>query len=120
MPRATEAEVLQIIDTTLTSEEVTPFLSAANLLVSSICVDVGYSDDLLEEVERWLTAHLIAVRDPRVSKEKIGDANVEYHGRSGLGLDHTPYGQQVKILEYQGKLAELDTKKRPAEVKTIA
>ena len=120
MARATEAEVKEIIDTELTDEQVTPFLRAANLLVTEVLSDEGYGTSLLAEIERWLAAHFVAIRDPRISKEKIGDADATYQGKTGLGLNHTSYGQQVMILDVHGKLAEIAESKGPAEVKAIA
>lgn len=119
MSRATEAEVKEIIDTTLTDEQVKPFLTAANLLVTDVLSKEGYGDAILKEIERWLAAHFVAIRDPQMAKEKIGDVNATYHGKSGLGLNHTPYGQQVMILDHHGKLAEISSSKGPAEVKVI-
>ena len=70
MARATEAEVKEIIETDRTDEQVTPFLKAANLLVTDVLTGLGYSDDLLKEIERWLAAHFVAIRDPRMTKER--------------------------------------------------
>lgn len=120
MPRVTEAEVKQIIKTELTLEEVTPFLAAASHLVTEILTDEGYGNDILKDIEMWLAAHFVAIRDPQISKERIGDVDATYHGKSGLGLNHTPYGQQVMLLDHHGKLAEIQDSKGPAEVKAIA
>lgn len=120
MARATEAEVKEIIDTDLTEEQVTPFLEDADLLVTDVCAGEGYSDDLMKRICCWLAAHFVAIRDPRIAKEKIGDADGTYQGKTGMGLQHTSYGQQVMILDHHGKLAEVSKARRPAEVKTIA
>lgn len=119
MARVTEAEVKKIISTTLTDEEVTPFLSSANVLITDVLTDEGYGDATLKEIEKWLAAHFVAIRDPQVAKEKIGDVDAAYQGKTGLGLNHTSYGQQVMILDHHGKLAEIAQSKGPAEVKTI-
>lgn len=119
MARATEQEVIDILDTTLENEDVTPFLSAANLLVTDVCGNEGYSDNLMREIERWLAAHFLAIRDPRISKQKIGDADATYEGKTGLGLNHTSYGQQAMILDHHGKLAEVSEAKMPAELKVL-
>lgn len=119
MIRATEAEVKEVLDTTLTDDQITPFLTAANVLVTDVLNGEGYGDATLKEIERWLAAHFVAIRDPQVAKEKIGDVDATYHGKSGLGLNHTPYGQQVMILEHHGKLAEISSSKGRAELKVI-
>lgn len=115
--RASEAEVLAIMDTALTDEQITPFLEAANELVSAILSNEGYGDNLLKNIEVWLTAHLVSSRDPQVQKEKIGKAEATYHGQSGLGLDQTPYGQNVKLLDYKGKLAALSSRSRKTVIR---
>lgn len=117
--RATEAEVKKIIDTTLTEEEITPFLTASSILIDDVLSGAQYSDDLMKQIEIWLAAHFVAVRDPRISREKFGDLDVQFHGKTDLGLNSTPYGQQAMILDYKGRLAEIGNNKGPAEVKTI-
>lgn len=118
--RATETEVKEIIDTNLMEEQVSPFLKVANQMVTDLVSDVGYASGTLREIERWLAAHFVAVRDPRVAKEKIGDAQADYHGKSDMALNFTPYGQQVMVLEYKGKIAAAMKAMRPAEIKAIA
>ena len=119
MARVTEAEVKEVIDTALNDEQVKPFLILANILITDILLDEGYSIDLLKEIEKWLAAHFVAIRDPQVTKEKIGDVDAVYQGKTGLGLNHTSYGQQVVLLEHHGKLAEIAQGRGPAEVKVI-
>ena len=119
MPRVTEAEVKKILSTTLTNEGITPFLTAANVLITDVLTDEDYGNLLMKEIEKWLTAHFVAIRDPQIAKEKIGDVDATYQGKTGLGLNHTSYGQQVMVLEHHGKLAEIAQSKGPAEVKTI-
>jgi len=117
--RATEAEVLELLDTALEEENITPFLDTANMVVSRKLLGVGYSDTNLKVIETWLAAHFVSVRDPQISKEKVGEGDWTYDGKTAMGLDLTRYGQQVKILEDIGILADLDNSKGPAEVKTI-
>lgn len=106
--RTSEAEVKEIIDTTLSVEEVAPFLTAANRLVDARLVG-EYSDNILTEIEKHLTAHFISSRDPRIKSEKIGDADVTYHVTSvvGEGLGSSPDGQKVKLLDYKGLLSKV-------------
>lgn len=115
----TEEEVRQIIDTTLTTEDVAPFLMAAETLVANKLAGEGYGAAELKEITRWLSAHFVAIRDPRIAKEKMGDADATYQGKTGMGLNHTSYGQQVMLLEHHGVLAALQTAKGPAVVKAI-
>lgn len=109
--RVTAEEVKQIIDTDLTEEEVDPFIQSANVLVTSVMTSSGASDDLLSEIEKWLSAHFVAIRDPRLKQIKIGEITESYYGTSGQGLNHTPYGQQVLMLDYTGSFSNLGKRK---------
>lgn len=120
MARVTGAEVLEIFDTTLLASELTPFITAANLIVTDVLADAEYSDALEKEIERWLSAHLAAIRDPRVKQESYGSgASQGFHGGSSEGLGHTPYGQQVLILDYKGYFAAIQNTRRRAELKAL-
>ena len=114
MARCTDTEIKEIIETTI---DTTPFIQAANLVVTARLGAQGLGDDLLKEIERWFTAHLVAIREPQAKAEKVGDTGVTYFGKDGYGLDATPYGQQVKVLDPTGLMATLGS--RPAEMKAF-
>ena len=117
MPRVTGAEVKEIIDTTLTEVQIAPFITAANLTITDMLgASTVLSSDQLKEIERWLAAHFVAIRDPRISREKTEEAEATYHGKSDMGLDHTPYGQQVKMLDTTGTLTNLGKRKASAKI----
>lgn len=118
MARVTGAEVKEIIDTTLTAAECASFITAANLVVTDRLANSGLSAAHKKEVERWLTAHLIYMRDPKLRSEKIGDAQDTYDKPVvGQNLQASPYGQQVLILDTSGNMANLG--KRRAVIETI-
>jgi hypothetical protein len=99
------ADVLGIINTTVS--DIVPFIRAANIVVTRHLSNVGMDSTELKEIERWLSAHFIAIRDPRLRERTVGDARDKYAisgGYSG-GLDATPYGQQVMVLDYTGTLS---------------
>lgn len=101
--RVEHFEVLEIIDTSL--GDTIPFITAANLIVTEKLGDSSLSAAHLKEIERWLAAHLIAIRDPKASMEKVGEAQVQYISpKTGLGLEGTSYGQQVLLLDTTGTL----------------
>lgn len=104
--RVTDDEVKEILDTELSS--LTPFIAAASQLVDGIS---GLDADVLKEIERWLAAHLVSMRDKRVSKASVGDSSHTYEGKTGLGLDFTRYGQTAKMLDTTGTLNKLSLKK---------
>lgn len=107
MARVTAEEVQAIISYDPAITDITPFITAANLLITQKFTGSGVSEALLKEMERWLAAHYIAIRDPRLRSEKIGDAANTYQGQEGMYLDATLYGQQVKTLDPTGTLANI-------------
>ena len=116
MARVIDAEVKKIIDTTINTD---PFIEAANLIVTNRLGNQGVSDALLKEIERWFAAHLVAIREPQVKAIKAGDSmDTYFRGQEGKGLDSTPYGQQVKLLDPTGRMASIG--KKPAEMKAFA
>lgn len=115
--RTTYAQVAAIIDLDagLIPDEaaLTPFIDVANDLVTEACVTGGptpaYSDVRLELIERWLTAHIYTIRDPRASSESAGAVSVSYQSSVGLGFDTSHYGQMAMRLDTNGGLATLNT-----------
>jgi hypothetical protein len=106
--RVTGSEVKEIIKTSLTDSEVEPFITSANQLVTEKLADSDHSDDRLKEIERWLSAHFVAIRDPRMRSQSVGEARDQYHVPNlGKGLDSTVYGLQVKLLDTTGTLYNL-------------
>ncbi len=88
------------------------YIIGANLIVTNVFSgDTDISADLLAEIERWLTAHMVASTVWRMAKrEKLGEAEIEYTGKFGEDLASTPYGQAVKTLDTTGKMSKLGKK----------
>jgi hypothetical protein len=115
MGRVVAADVTSIIDTDLDSTIVDIFISTANVFVTDQLSGEGHSDDLLKEIERWVTAHLIAVsreRELSAKEAKAGSAEILYTGSWGQGLSSTSWGQVAISLDSSDTLKpELETKK---------
>ena len=106
MARTTEDEVKSIISTTLKTAAINSYIATASLLVDSYLSTTTLSDDVLTEIEKWWTAHLISTTVQRmVTQEKLGDAAVTYAGTYGAGLSSTSYGQMVLMLDASGTLS---------------
>lgn len=115
--RVTDLEVSEIIDTTL--EDLSPFIAAANAIVTSHlegAPELGAS--LLKEIERWLSAHFVAIRDPRVKMEQVGTTSSIEYVLGTSGFDSTPYGVQAVLMDVSGRLKNLG--KARAEFKTVS
>jgi hypothetical protein len=108
--RTTAAEVKQILDnTTLTDAVIEAFIKSANLFVTNSLSTSVLDDDTLEDIEMWVTAHLITYTlDRQSKKEEAGTAKIEYAGNfDGKGLLGTSYGQMAINMDTTGKLASL-------------
>ena len=109
MPRTTAAAVKAIVEVDATiSVDLAPYIETANALVTEVCGDAGYNDSRLELIERWLSAHFYAVRDPRASSERAGPVSASYLNQVGLGFAQTREGQQAMLLDTAGGLAKLN------------
>lgn len=117
MARTTLAQVATIIelDAGIIPDEASlePYIAVANELVTEACVTNGpttpYSDVRLELIERWLTAHMYTVRDPRVTNERAGAVGVTYQSYVGLGFDTSHYGQTAMRLDTNGGLTDINS-----------
>ena len=108
--RVTDADVKAILDTTVNTE---PFIVAASLLIDTHLASAGLSLALLTEIERWLAAHLVCIRDPRLHEARADSVSLRFErGKPGSGLDATGYGSQVKLLDPTGILDTVLTMKR--------
>ena len=104
MPRVSDTEVKQILDTTI---DTTSFITAATLLVDQHLLAAGLPTALLKEIERWLAAHLACVRDPRFRDTQDGSVSMTFEvGKEGAGLAATTYGQQVLAMDPTWRLAQ--------------
>lgn len=111
MPQFTEdCEVEKIITTT---KPIQPFIDAAVAVTDDCFNGVSISNDLLKQIQTWLTAHLIEMSEGRgrVKSEKVLSASITYDTSTGMGLDGTTYGQMAKTLDSTGCLATLGQKK---------
>jgi hypothetical protein len=129
--RTTIVLVEAILDGVAPGTDMTPYIDAANELVSEKCATVFpgvmeqldsaglpiytpesggfvYSDHRLELIERWLGAHFYAIFDPRSVVEKAGSVLQQIQSRVDLGLNLTHYGQTAMRLDTQGALAVMN------------
>jgi len=105
--RTTEEDVLDIMDTPLTTAQITPFLTAANAIVTDRLASAApaLSTTILAEIEKQLAAHLASVRSKFAIREKMGEADATYGYQGGEGLKATPYGEMVLLLDTTGTMA---------------
>lgn len=111
MARVTIDDVLDIMDSdiVISSSQGTAMITAASLIIDKVFEnDVDATEEHLTELERWLTAHMIASTLSRMAeKEKVGQAEITYMGKWGEMLKSTPYGQVLLTLDTSGKLGKV-------------
>lgn len=117
MARTTSGAVEAIIETNV---DVSGFITTANLLVNQKLGNSSLSEDMLTEIEKYLAAHLVSIRDPRLTSTDMENASATFEGKNqnGIGLKATQYGQTVIELDVTGTFANLG-KKSPS-FKTIS
>jgi len=109
MARVTDAQVKEIIETTI---DTNAFIRSANLFVDNKLLNQGLSNDLLAEIELWIAAHFVAIREGKVTDETMGDGKVAFErAKMGKGLEATSYGQQALVLDSTGILAQSGKKR---------
>lgn len=98
MARVTVSDVKAIADFgELSDSEISAFIDDANTIINDRAQS-RISDAMLPKVEKWLAAHLAAMKEQTVRREGVGQSEIFFEGNTGLGLAHTRYGQQVKIM----------------------
>jgi hypothetical protein len=106
MARTNVDDLKNIIDTDLSDPILEAYINSANVFVTGVLDDKGLSDAIMEEIEKWVAAHMIASTRERMGKEEeAGGARIEYLGKYGEGLASTPYGQMAIQLDTTGTLS---------------
>jgi hypothetical protein len=118
-PRTTQALVQAIIDVE-PDFDVSPFITAANMLTTGVCTypaprrhehgKVPYTDGFIgsqmEIIERWLAAHFYQVFDTAIMASRALDASATFAIKIDYDLRSTIYGQQAMVLDFQANLAK--------------
>lgn len=101
----TEQDVLDISDTSLTADEIAPFLSMALSVVSARVPAGAYSNDHLDKIVAAYAGHFIQLIDPSITEQTVDETTVKYQKSTGEGLSSTPCGQIAQQLDYQAYLS---------------
>lgn len=119
--RVTAAEVTAIMDNvTLADAVVESFITGGNAMVTNYLGSSTLDDTTLKEIERWLTAHMIASTLERMGiQEGAGGANIRYMGEYKQNLSATPYGQMVLMLDTTGIMADASLVLKQASIFAI-
>lgn len=112
MARVIDTEVFEIIETSLTDIDV--FIETANLFVTNWLGSSSLSDATLKEIEKYISAHILSLRDPRTKSVGVDVLSESYQGQWGMGLNGTSYGQMAILLDTTGALGQLAKKGKRA------
>lgn len=116
MPIRTYADLVQAVIQVDPKIELDPFIAAASSLVDIVAANASFSDDLLQQIETWLSAHIYTIRDPRTTSERAGPVSASYQSAVALGLNTSHYGQMAMILDTSGTLRGLSLGRKKAQV----
>lgn len=121
MARVTATEVKAVMDeVTLADVVINSYIAGATALIDESLTGKGLSDAILKEIERWLSAHLVAISRERPSKEEgAGGAFIKYTGEWGKGLSSTSYGQTAIALDTSGTLASLSEGRKSISIVSL-
>lgn len=115
--RVSPDEVKEIIETDLAGDELNVFINTAHYLVQENLLNKGLSANILTQIELWLSAHYLAIRDQRVEEEWVGgEWKAKYQGKTAMGFEATTYGQQALMLDTSGSLVSIGLKRAIVEV----
>ena len=124
----TPAYVREVINTSLTDDEINGLISAAVAMVNTALNGCSIANETMTEIQRWLAAHFIAIKGSLSSvgsstagivEEKIGDASVKYADStktsyttttSMANLKSTMWGQTAISFDPTGRLASIGGK----------
>lgn len=120
MPFRTTDELIRKVIEVDEDVDLEPFILPANELVTELCdapyadSDDAYSEERLELIERWLSAHFYTVLEGRTSFEKASRVSQSIESKVDLGFNLSKYGQTAMRLDTKGGLAALDRRSNSA------
>lgn len=104
----TTANAVSEIVKVKSGDDLTPFIEAANSIVTQHCTDDAFTAAQLELIERWLSAHFYLVYHPAGLIERAGPVSKQIESRVDLGFDVTRHGQMAMRLDWSGALSALN------------
>lgn len=117
MARVTPSEVRLVVrlssEAAITDGDMATHIGVASRLVDDLLGTKGLSDARLKDIELYISAHFAALFDRGVMamESAAGPARDRYYAESAIGkyLDLTIWGQQARVLDTSGTLAETVT-----------
>lgn len=110
MSRVTTEEVKRIITTAVDDSDILTCIDVGSNLVDDLLVGKGLSTARLKDIELFLAAHYVAIKDPDAGmlvEQEIDGTRSKYGGDLGMALAATRYGQQAMALDITGELTSV-------------
>lgn len=120
--RVSAGQVKEVIDTSLEDDVIlSSMINTANLYIDTHLLAVGHTDSMLQRIELYLAAHIVALTEERGSLKggKVGDASEFLADVFSEGFRATRYGQLALSLDTSGTLARLGQSTLKAEFRVI-
>lgn len=96
-------QLLDIVITVITNS--TQFIQTANTLVTKFCSTDNYTVAELTQIETWLAAHFISVKQKIAREEKVDELTDRFEGVTKMHLQSSLYGQTAMTLDWAGGLS---------------
>ena len=121
--RVTATQVKEIIETNIEDSVIlASMIDTANVYVNTHLDGYGYSDDMLEKIELYLSAHFVAITEEggALKYSKYGDASDAWDtSKLGGGLNSTRFGMTALSLDTSGILANVGSASFKAEFRIV-
>lgn len=92
-----------------TLPDLTPFIETASVVIDDVLAPLNVlTDERLELIERWLSAHMLHQALPRVESQQVDVLMQRFKSKVELGFNNSDYGQTAMRLDPTGTLAALN------------
>lgn len=120
--RVTAENVRDVIDTKLGNTEIDLAIATAHILTDDEIAPKGVlSEERLQLVELYLSAHFVTLRDRRVASQNLSDGStLSFEGKTGLYLTSSHYGQTAILLDSTGTLKTLQAERKIASIRVVS
>lgn len=114
--RVTAAAVKDVIETALADSEINACINTAHVMIAGRSrMLTELDDDTLTQIETWLAAHFVSVREPRVVQETVDDTTVRYEQPKAGSITESTYGQVAIALDTTLSLTGATTRRAVIE-----
>lgn len=95
--------------------DLTPFIAAANVIVSRVATcatdkGITLTSAELELIERWVAAHAYVMSDQTYKEKKTEKASGKFQGETKMHFEASKYGQFATSIDPSGCLSALGKK----------